>query len=93
MDQPRNAALAVRLGVVVVAVQYRLAPAHACPAAVDDVVAAFRWCVDHADDLGVDAGRIALHGTSAGGGLCVAVALRLREAGALSPAFLWLDAP
>src|SRR3546814_4490178 len=56
-------------GVVVGSVEYRMGPEHRFPAAVDDSWAAFRWLVDSADRLGVDAARLAVAGDSAGGHL------------------------
>lgn len=61
---------------------YRLAPEHRFPAALDDAVAAYRWMLDQ----GVAPGTIALAGDSAGGGLVLGVLLRVREAGLPLPA-------
>lgn len=67
----------------VLAVDYRLAPEHQHPAALDDAVAAYRWLVG---DRGLDPNRIVLAGDSAGGGLSVATLIALRDAGTPMPA-------
>ncbi|MDR3511359.1 MAG: alpha/beta hydrolase [Caulobacteraceae bacterium] len=72
---------AARAGVVVVGVDYALAPEHPFPAALEQVMAAARWLRDEGAALGVDADRIAIGGDSAGGNLSVAAALSLRDAG------------
>lgn len=71
--------LAANMGAVVVSVDYRLAPEHPYPAAIDDVWAALNWMSAHAAELGGDPSRIAIGGGSAGGNLAAALALRARD--------------
>jgi acetyl esterase/lipase len=79
-------------GVRALSVDYRLAPEHPHPAAVEDAAAAYRWLLDQ----GIEARRIAVAGDSAGGGLTAAALLALRDAGDPLPACgvmisPWLD--
>ena len=92
-DDGKAAALAVETGAVVVSVDYRLAPEHPYPAALDDCVQGLRWLVDEADELGIDPARVAVHGSSAGGGLAAATALRVRDHGGPAIAYLVLVSP
>jgi acetyl esterase len=83
---------AVGASCVVVAVEYRLAPEHPYPAGLDDVVAALRWVVASAGELGADPERISLGGASAGANLAAAALLRLRDAGEPLPGFAVYEA-
>jgi acetyl esterase/lipase len=76
-----TARIARNLGVVAVSPDYRLAPEHPFPAAFDDCMTTLRWMFGHADELGIDPGRIAVIGGSAGGGLSAAVAQRCHDEG------------
>ncbi len=86
-------ALANRSGAVVVSVDYRLAPEHTAPTALDDSVAALRWAVEHGGELGVDATRVAVGGDSAGGNLAAALCQRVRDDGGPAIAFQLLVYP
>jgi acetyl esterase len=85
--------LANAAGCAVVAVDYRMAPEHRFPAAVDDALAATRWVHQQAAALGLDASRLAVGGDSAGGNLAAVVALAARDAGDLPIRFQLLIYP
>lgn len=73
--------LALRSGGAVVALDYRLAPEHPFPAAVDDTWAALEWLAAHGGEIGVDASRLAIGGDSAGGTLAAVGAIHARDRG------------
>ena len=77
----------------VVAVDYRLAPENKWPAPVEDAFCALKYVSDNAAVLGIDAGRIAVGGDSAGGHLAAAVTQMARDKGGLAPAFQLLLFP
>lgn len=80
--------LCSEFGAVVVNVDYRLAPEDPHPAPADDCYAGLAWMADHAQELGLDKDRIAIYGPSAGGGLALATALRARDLGTPTVAFV-----
>ena len=86
-------ALAKAAGVLVVSVDYRLAPEHRYPAAVDDCYAALRWVAEHVVELRVDPERIAVGGDSAGGNLTAVMTLMARDRGGPPLAFQLLIYP
>ncbi|MEE2031099.1 alpha/beta hydrolase [Rhodococcus chondri] len=73
--------MAEGVGVVVVSVDYRLAPEHRAPAAHEDMYAALEWAADNATTYGGDRSRIVLAGDSAGGNLAATVAIAARDNG------------
>jgi acetyl esterase len=78
---------------MVVSVDYRLAPEHPFPTPLEDCIAAYRWMLAGADDLGVDVKRIAVGGTSAGGNLAAALCLAARDGALTMPVAQLLDVP
>ncbi len=86
-------ARAERLRAVVASVEYRLAPEHPFPAPVEDCYAGLKWFAGQADGFGVDRGRIAIGGASAGGGLAAGLALLARDREEVAVAFQFLVYP
>jgi acetyl esterase len=85
--------IAVHADCAVFSVEYRLAPEHPYPAALDDVRAAHGWLIDNAAPLEIDADRVAVAGDSAGGGLAASLCLDLRDRGCAQPALQLLVYP
>ena len=81
MEAAGGGLLARELDAVVVSPDYRLAPEHPFPAALDDCMATLTWMREHADELRIDPDRIAVTGSSAGGGLSAAVGQRAHDEG------------
>ena len=80
-SDPSCRGYAASSGATVVSVDYRFAPEHAYPTAVEDAYAALRWVSEHATELDGTAERIAIMGDSAGGGMAAGVALMARDRG------------
>ncbi|MGV7217989.1 alpha/beta hydrolase [Bradyrhizobium sp. UFLA05-112] len=76
--------LAVEGELIVISVDYRLAPEHKFPAAVDDAIEATHWIAANASTLGIDASRLCVGGDSAGGNLAAVVAIAARDGNGLS---------
>jgi len=93
MDNDFCSSLARDLGIVVVSVDYRLAPEHPFPTPLDDCHTALHWLHDNAATLGIDRDRVAVGGGSAGGGLAASLAQRARDEGGPPLAFQLLVYP
>ncbi len=78
-DDARFDKWCVQFGCVGVSVEYRLAPETPFPGPHDDCCAALTWVHEHAEELGIDRGRVGIGGASAGGGLAAGLALRARD--------------
>jgi acetyl esterase len=85
--------LAANSGATVLSVDYRLAPEHPFPAAVEDAHAAFGWAAEHAAELGADPARIAVGGDSGGGNLAAVTCVLARDSGGPRPAMQLLLYP
>jgi acetyl esterase len=78
--------LCAHAGLLVLSVDYRLAPEHPWPAAPDDALAAWRWTVAHAEELGADRERLAMGGDSAGGNLAAVTSQAVADGAGPAPA-------
>ncbi len=81
------------LGIIVVSVDYRSAPEHPFPSALEDSYTALKWVHAHGGSLGMDASRIAIGGASAGGGLAAALVQYARAQNEIKPLFQLLVYP
>lgn len=79
IDDPTIMRFAKNANCIAVSVQYRLAPEHPYPAPLDDCYTALKWMADQAVEQGIDKNRIAIGGSSAGGGLAAGLALLARD--------------
>ncbi|UOE44120.1 alpha/beta hydrolase [Agromyces larvae] len=92
-DDARCLDVAAELGIVVVSVEYRLAPEHPYPAPLDDCDAAWAWLQSVAAARRIDPARVAIGGQSAGGGLAAALVQRIHDRGGVQPVAQWLFCP
>jgi acetyl esterase/lipase len=92
-DQDANIALCRELGIVIVAVSYRLAPEHPFPIPLEDCYAALAWMHAQADSLCILPDRIAIAGASAGGGLAAGLAQLAHDRKQIRPVFQLLIYP
>lgn len=92
-EDPALRGIVSAIGCAAVAVDYRLAPETPYPGAVEDCYAALKWLYTHANELGIDPQRIAVGGSSAGGGLAAALALLTRDRREVPLIFQCLLAP
>ena len=93
LDDLRCIRYAQALGLVIVSVDYRLAPEHPFPAPLDDCYSALEWVVAQAHRLAIDPKRLAIGGESAGGGLAAALAQLAHDRKAINPVFQLLVYP
>jgi len=93
LDDLMCAQLAKDVGCAVISVEYRLAPEHPYPAALEDCRGALQWAARNAAAAGLDAKRIAIGGGSAGAGLAAGLTLLVRDEGDVMPCFQLLVYP
>ncbi len=85
--------LVAEIGCAAFSVDWRRAPEHPYPAAIDDCYAALAWLFGQSAPLAIDPARIAIGGTSSGGGLAAGLGLLARDRGDYAPCFQWLFYP
>jgi acetyl esterase/lipase len=90
-DDGHCADVAAKLGILVVSVDYRLAPEHPFPHAVDDCRRAWEWVLT--DGPGIDTAKVVIGGQSAGGCLAASLAQRIHDEGGVQPIGQWLFCP
>lgn len=93
LDDALCAQVARELGIVVASAEYRLAPRHPFPAPLEDCHAVWRWLQANAGGLGIDPGKVAIGGMSAGGGLAAALVQRVHDEEGPGACAQWLLAP
>jgi len=93
MDEAFSRRVAAEAGCIVASVDYRLAPEHPFPAAIEDCYDALGWLADGPTGLAVDGRRLAVGGASAGGGLAAGLALLARDRGGPAISFQFLKYP
>ena len=93
MENARFDRLCQEMDLVGVSVEYRLAPECPYPGPLEDCYAGLAWTFEHAAEIGVDPDRVGITGLSAGGGLCAALALLVRERGELDVQYQLLECP
>lgn len=93
IDEANCIFLAREAGVVIVSVDYRVAPEHPFPTPLEDCYTALKWVAAHGTELNVDAARLAIGGESAGGGLAAALAQLAYDRGEVKPIFQLLVYP
>ncbi|WP_312113148.1 alpha/beta hydrolase [Brevibacillus reuszeri] len=79
VDRQANAVLSAQHGFCCVSVYYRLSPEHIQPSQLQDCYSALKWCMEHAEELAIDTRKVAVGGSSAGGGLAAGLALYIRD--------------
>ena len=77
----QNLVTASKLGIIILSVDYRLAPENPIPAPLDDCYAALSWLHENSERLSIDRSRIGIGGESAGGGLAASLAIKARDLG------------